>query len=242
MDIIYDIQSVFTFYKITKSNNKQSLKNYEKKAYDFITNNKNNKVTKKDPFFFWNKDRLLMELNNTIYLILYSDRSKPIKGKQYESNFIINGLNNIIWTPLIENKIIEMCKKRKLFNKIMFLKKKSTKCIVRKRFHKLYIDIFTKNEPTLHYKITKKNKKKYVNEYELIQSINKMKYIYIPIYESIKIDNDIKLCVACLDNDRESIFPCGHLCLCISCMNKINKNIGKCPICMRKGKAFKIYK
>jgi len=42
-------------------------------------------------------------------------------------------------------------------------------------------------------------------------------------------DVDLRLCVVCLNNPREVILlPCGHVVVCVDCMERLN---GTCPLC-----------
>uniref|UniRef100_A0A1B6G7Y8 RING-type domain-containing protein n=1 Tax=Cuerna arida TaxID=1464854 RepID=A0A1B6G7Y8_9HEMI len=53
---------------------------------------------------------------------------------------------------------------------------------------------------------------------------------------------DAVKCVICMDNPREVIMgPCGHVCLCEDCMEKIAKSnpSPKCPVCQTPVKEFK---
>ena len=42
-------------------------------------------------------------------------------------------------------------------------------------------------------------------------------------------------CVACMENEQNVTFLCGHLCLCVACAQKLvslsTKNSAKCPVC-----------
>lgn len=66
----------------------------------------------------------------------------------------------------------------------------------------------------------------------------------IEVYEKCNEPNDKSCevcesgCVVCKDNEINSVFPCGHLCVCFRC----GINLNKCPICRQNGRVFRVFK
>ena len=52
-------------------------------------------------------------------------------------------------------------------------------------------------------------------------------------YKEAEVDNDKKnVCVVCLENKKTHAFnPCGHMCVCETCADKIIQGNAKCPMC-----------
>jgi E3 ubiquitin-protein ligase MGRN1 len=61
-----------------------------------------------------------------------------------------------------------------------------------------------------------------------------------PVVEEI-IDTDSEECVICLTDPKEvAVYPCRHMCMCITCADALPSGNNKCPLCRRE--AFMLIK
>ena len=84
---------------------------------------------------------------------------------------------------------------------------------------------------------------KYYNHYSYVKSSNTVSIYNIrgtlkckfPYLEDEQESPEIQDCSVCLDHKSNSIFGCGHICICASCANDLRASQGtvkpKCPIC-----------
>lgn len=73
---------------------------------------------------------------------------------------------------------------------------------------------------------------KYIDTVRIVDKVvEKVKYKYTDITRD--------KCAICLENESNSLFKCGHLCLCKECGD--SGKIDKCPICRDKSKFYTIF-
>jgi E3 ubiquitin-protein ligase MGRN1 len=48
------------------------------------------------------------------------------------------------------------------------------------------------------------------------------------------IDNDSTECVICMTDPKEvAVYPCRHMCMCLTCAEALPSQNNKCPMCRR---------
>ena len=68
------------------------------------------------------------------------------------------------------------------------------------------------------------------------EKINELEKI-VSVYKTLA--SPLTTCCVCTDNPKEyANIVCGHLCVCKTCSNKLQK---KCPICKRSGNFIRIF-
>ena len=62
------------------------------------------------------------------------------------------------------------------------------------------------------------------------------------VQQNILSERDKGICKVCYEEKSSFIYiPCGHLCICCSCKDKILNRSIKCPLCNQSGEIYKVY-
>ena len=52
------------------------------------------------------------------------------------------------------------------------------------------------------------------------------------VEDKLKSETEKKLCVVCMEADKNAIFlPCGHISCCMACAQSVKNSTKKCPVC-----------
>ena len=79
-------------------------------------------------------------------------------------------------------------------------------------------------------------------------SVKNNNFVYLKIDSPRGVQQDIfsernkGICKICYEEESSFIYiPCGHLCICQNCKDKILNRSIKCPMCNKSGEIYKVY-